>query len=99
MIVRILTEGQYDVPDEALEELNVLDEKLEAAIKDEDETAFAAALQELLDRVRTAGTQVPPEDLVESSLVLPYSDATLDEVRHLLSDEGLIPGRSSAATS
>ncbi|MGI8702430.1 MAG: PspA-associated protein PspAA [Nocardioidaceae bacterium] len=99
MIVRILTEGQFDVPDDAVDELNVLDERLEAAINAEDEQAFTSALHDLLERVRSVGTEVGADELVESSLVLPFSDATLEEVRELLSDDGLIPGRSSAATS
>lgn len=99
MIIRILTEGQFEVPTDAIEELNVLDERLEAAIEAADEQAFTSALHDLLERVRSVGTAVAPEELVESSLLLPYSDATLAEVRDLLSGDGLIPGRSSAASS
>jgi PspAA-like protein len=99
MIIRILTEGQYDVPDSEMDGLNVLDEKLEQAIESNDESQFAAALAELLGRVRAVGTVPPADLLVQSDLVLPYSDATLHEVRDLLSDEGLIPGRSGGSTS
>lgn len=99
MIVRILTEGQYDVPDSEFEQLNVLDEKLEGAIESEDEAAFTTALHALLEKVRSAGTEVADDELVESSLLLPFSDATLSEVRELLSDDGLIPGRSGAGTA
>ncbi len=55
MIIRILTEGQFDVPDSEIEGLNVLDEKLEAAIQSGDEVAFKAALAELLSKVREVG--------------------------------------------
>ncbi len=99
MIVRILTEGQYDVPDSEIDELNILDEKLEAAVDSEDAEAFTTALHALLERVRSVGTEVPSDELVESTLLLPYSDATLDEVRDLLSEDGLIPGRSQGAAS
>ncbi|HET7173710.1 MAG TPA: hypothetical protein VFI30_05480 [Nocardioidaceae bacterium] len=97
MIVRILTEGQYDVPDAELDELNVLDDQLEQAIEAGDEGQLSDALGRLLDRVRSVGSPVPSEALVESALVLPFSDATLDEVRELLSPDGLIPGRGAAA--
>jgi len=99
MIIRILTEGQFDVPDGNVEELNQLDETLEAAIRGDDEDGFRAALERLLDRVRELGSPVPVEDLVSSDLLLPYADVTLHEVRDLLSGDGLIPGRSSGATS
>ena len=92
MIVRILGEGQYDVPDDALEGLNVCDEAVVAAIEAGDEAGFTVALGELLRGVHTAGTPTPLDALVPSDLVLPAADASLEEVRELLSEEGLIPG-------
>ncbi|GAB2752971.1 hypothetical protein GCM10027020_01170 [Nocardioides salsibiostraticola] len=92
MIVRILGEGQYDVADAALDRLNTLDSAVEAAVEANDETSFAAALTELLEGVRTVGVAHPLDSLDESDLILPPSDATLDEVRELLQDDGLIPG-------
>jgi hypothetical protein len=94
MIVRILGEGQYDVSDEAIDRLNQLDAAVEAAVETGDETAFAPALAALLDGVRTVGVPHQVDALDESDLILPPSDATIDEVRALLADtdDGLIPG-------
>jgi hypothetical protein len=92
MIVRILEEGQYEVPDEAVEDLNDLDEQVIAAVDGGNETAFTTTLQALLDRIRSAGSPMPPDYLGPSDLVLPAAEATLSEVRSLLGDEGLIPG-------
>ena len=92
MIVRILGEGQYDLSDEALPRLNELDAAVEAAVEASDEAAFETALAALLDGVRTAGVPHPADALDESDLILPPADATIDEVRELLGDEGLIPG-------
>ena len=92
MIIRILGEGQYDVADQALDRLNELDKALESAIEAGDEAAFAGALTELLDGVRTTGVVHPADSLDESDLILPPADATIDQVREMLSDDGLIPG-------
>lgn len=92
MIVRILGEGQFDVSDEALATLNELDAGVEAAIEAGDVTAFATALSTLLDGVRTAGVAHDLDSLDESDLILPPADATIDEVRELLTGDGLIPG-------
>jgi PspAA-like protein len=92
VIVRILGEGQLAVNDSALAELNELDSKLEAAVNRSDETEFSAALAALLGRVREIGTPADPDALEPSSLILPQADATMDEVRKLLADDGLIPG-------
>jgi hypothetical protein len=92
MIVRILEEGQFEVPDDVVDALNDLDEQIIAAVDDGDETGFATTLQTLLERIRSAGSPTPPDYLGPSDLVLPASEATLQEVRSLLGDEGLIPG-------
>ena len=91
MIVRIMGEGQLAVADSAVTELNVLDDKLDAALKGGDESEFSAALQALISRVREVGSPVPAEALNASDLILPPPDATMDEVRHLMSEDGLIP--------
>jgi hypothetical protein len=92
MILRILGEGQYDVADHALDRLNELDATLESAIDAGDERAFAAALAELLSGVRSAGVAHPADSLDESDLILPPADATIDQVREMLNEDGLIPG-------
>ena len=92
MIVRILAEGQWEVPDDRLPALNELDSAVEAAVEQGDRETFSQALDALLNAVREAGTTLPAESLEDSDLILPPSDATLEEVRELLSDEGLIPG-------
>ena len=92
MIIRIMGEGQYEVPDSASDPLNELDARVESAVEGRDADAFAAALGELLAAVRDRGAAVPDDALVDSDLVLPPADATVDEVAALLGDEGLIPG-------
>ena len=92
MIVRILGEGLFDVADDALGRLNDYDAAVEAAVEGDDREAFATALTKLLDGVRTAGVPHEVDSLDESDLILPPADASIDEVRALLSDDGLIPG-------
>ena len=92
VIVRILGEGQYDVTDDALDRLNALDAEIEAAVEAGDEAAFATALTALHDGVRGAGTAHAADSLDESDVILPPAGATIDEVRELLGDDGLIPG-------
>jgi hypothetical protein len=92
MIVRILGEGQLEVPDQFLAELNELDAALESAVAADDEPAFGRALADLVDRVRAHGTPVPDEMVVPSEAILPQPDSTITEVRALLGDDGLIPG-------
>ena len=92
MIVRILGEGQFRVDAAAAAELNHLDSSLETAVEHNDEPAFKAALTGLLAQVRAQGSPLPSDTLEASDLILPHQDSSMDEVRRLLTDEGLIPG-------
>jgi hypothetical protein len=92
MIVRISGEGQFDVPDDHVDELNRFDEDLTKAVDAGDEGQFKTALEALLASVRTAGEELPADYIGPSDLVLPSPDATIHEVREVLGDEGLIPG-------
>lgn len=92
MIVRIMGEGQLEIAQSDMEALNELDSALEAAIESGDEAVFRARLHALLDKVRQVGKELPEDSLEPSELILPPSDASMDEVREMLGDEGLIPG-------
>ena len=92
MIVRILGEGQFRIDDSAADEVLALDQALEKAVNENDEKAFRSALATMLDRVNSLGSRLPPDVLEESDLIVPLAEATLDEVKQLLSDEeGPIP--------
>lgn len=94
MIVRILGEGQFEIGDDKMDGLNELDSKLEAAVEAGDVATFRDALTRLHDGLRAAGSPLPDDSLEDSDLILPPGDATIEEVRALLSEsgEGLIPG-------
>ena len=92
MIIRILGEGQFDVPEEAVDRLNSLDEAVEKSVEAGDRDTFTGALAALLDGVRDSAVPHEPGSLDTSDLILPHADATLEEVRDLLSGDGLIPG-------
>ncbi|WP_332759687.1 PspA-associated protein PspAA [Streptomyces sp. MT206] len=92
MIVRIMGEGQLDVADGHFAELNALDDELLAELESGDEEGFRRRLGALLDAVRRLGAPLPDEVLEPSELILPGQDASLGEVKEMLSDDGLIPG-------
>jgi hypothetical protein len=92
VIVRISTEGQYELPDSELETLNKLDNEAVMACESSDEPQFRHAYTRLLEVVRSSGTKVPDDELRGSDLILPPPDVSLDEARAEFSGDGLIPG-------
>jgi hypothetical protein len=91
MIVRIMGEGQYQLADEKLDQLNLVDTDLEKAVSANDEEGFKTAFAALLAFVR-AGDRVPDTELHDSDAILPPGDSTLAEMRELISGDGLIAG-------
>ncbi len=92
MIVRISSEGQYNLPGSYIDRLNEIDNALVEAVEAEDQAAFETLLKRMLDLVREHGEPVPVDELLESDLILPEPDLTLREAEELFVGEGLLPG-------
>ena len=91
MIVRIATEGQYEVDDAHVDKLNELDNACVAAVDSGDEATFLQSYEALLALVRDHGTELGDDDLHESALILPPPDLTFAEAGEQFTGEGLIP--------
>lgn len=91
MIVRIMGEGQVKLEDSHFAELNKLDDELLSEMESGDEAGFRNTLAALLNAVRTMGISLPDDALEPSELILPAPDASLEEVREMLTEDGLIP--------
>jgi hypothetical protein len=92
VIVRISTEGQYELEDGDVAQLNELDNEAVAACEAGDEARFRSTYAKLLELVRSSGTALADDDLRGSDLILPPPDVTLEEASREFSGEGLIPG-------
>ena len=91
MIVRISTESQYRMPEDAAEELNELDNQVVAAVESGDEDRFHALFEQMLDLVRRAGDPLGEDEIEESDVILPPPDTTFVEAAAGFTGEGLIP--------
>jgi hypothetical protein len=91
VIVRIATEGQYELGDADVSELNQLDDDVLAACEGGNEASFEAAFTKLLEFVRSKGSRLGEDVLVGSDVILPPPDVSIDEAKAELTGEGLIP--------
>jgi PspA-Associated protein len=91
VIVRLMTEGRYEVDDEVAKGLNDIDDQAGEAVERGDEAQLSELLRRMAEAVRTNGIRVPDEDTSPSDAIIPPDDLTLDEARRLFEDEGLIP--------
>jgi hypothetical protein len=91
MIVRIATEGQYELEDEHAQRLNELDNDAVKAVEDGDEDRFHEVFEEMLQLVRRDGRRVDEDELEGSDVILPPPDTTFVEASADFTGEGLIP--------
>jgi hypothetical protein len=87
VIVRILGEGRYEVPDADLPAIEEIDSVLMDAIDRGDEAAFTGALADLVGEVRHTGTRLAHDDVRTSGMIVPHEGSTLAEVQALLAEE------------
>ena len=92
MIVRIATEGQYELTDSDVEVLNELDNQAVVACESGDEEQFKQAVKALIDVVRGTGQRVADDVREPSDVIIPPPDVSFEEARAEFSGEGLIPG-------
>jgi hypothetical protein len=91
VIVRISTESQYVLPDEAADELNDLDNQVVAAVEAGDEDRFHELFEQLIDLVRRAGQPLGDDEIEESDVIIPPPDTSFVEAAAEFTGEGLIP--------
>ncbi|GAC1433734.1 MAG: hypothetical protein NVSMB65_07710 [Chloroflexota bacterium] len=92
MIVRVQSLGQYRLDSGPIARLQDLDTQLVSAVGATTEEKVHELLGQIVALVRAQGRPVGLDELVPSDLVLPAPDATLEEVRAVLREDGLIPG-------
>ena len=92
MIIRITTEGQYNLSGSFVDQLNEIDNQLVEAVEAADRRGFDNLLKQMLDVVREHGSPLSEDELVESDLILPTPDTSLEEAQVLFVGEGLLPG-------
>ena len=91
MIVRIASEGQYEIPDDQTERLNELDNAAVAAVDAGNEDEFRNLWAQLLEFVKSSGRPIEDDELVGSDVILPPPDISFEEAAAEFTGEGLIP--------
>ena len=92
MIVRILSEGQFKLPGAVIDDLNVIDNQMVDAVAVADEPKFRSLLGDMVGMIRERGEPVPVEELMQSDLILPEADLSMDEAASVFTGEGLFKG-------
>lgn len=103
IIVRILNQGQYKINEEThnkiddidnsivdiIDKIN-LDDKRESVILNQDQEELRKRLAQIIDVVCSEGTQLDDKEIVESDIIIPSEDISIDEAKKIFRGEGII---------
>jgi hypothetical protein len=92
VIVRIATEGQYELSDDHASRLNELDNAAVDAVEAGNEETFREVFGQMIELVRQDGKPVDDDELEASDVIIPPADLSFEEAGEEFSGDGLIPG-------
>ncbi len=92
MIIRIMGEGQWRVDDALVADLNVIDSALDRDVDAGEAGSLDSHLEQMHALVKGRGTPLAIDELLPSDAVVPPLGISLEELRVLAGEEGLIPG-------
>ena len=92
-IVRIMGQGQFTVDNSTLKRLSELDDSIVQLVSKDrsDDTEFRNRLTELTTIVESKGKPLDPKEIIQSDIILPSTDLSVDEAKKLFMGEGVIP--------
>ena len=85
-------EGQYNVKSSNFDKLNKIDNKIVEYVQKGDEKGYKKGLADLIGMIRREGVIVDNEVLIESDVIVPPADMTLEEARQVFRGTGIFKG-------
>jgi hypothetical protein len=92
-IVRIMGHGQFRVDNKILKKLNEIDNSIVQLVSNDrsDDVEFRKRLTEFTDIVETNGERLDPTEIVQSDIILPSPDLSIEEAKRLFKGDGVVP--------
>lgn len=86
-------QGQFTVNNSILKKLNEIDDSIVQLVSNvrSDDMEFKKRLSELTYIVEKNGKPLDPKEIIQSDIILPSVDLSIDEAKKLFKGEGVIP--------
>lgn len=92
MIIRIIGQGQYRVDSSLFDTLNRIDNRIVGYVEKGNEKGYRKGLDELIGTIVSEGKKVPGKEIIESDVIVPPADMSLDEARQVFRGTGIFEG-------
>jgi len=93
-IVRIMGQGQFRINEDTVKRINEIDDTIVQILQNErkaDDQEYRTKITEMVQTIKSKGQKLEDKELVESDIIVPDTDISLDEAKKVFQGEGIIP--------
>ncbi len=90
VIIRIMGEGQYHVPEALCDQLKEVDNRIVALVEKGNEKEFREELSKLISEIREKGKVVEEEEILVSDIIVPPENMSFKEVKDIFKESEIL---------
>jgi PspA-Associated protein len=93
-VVRIMGQGQFKVSEDTVKKINEVDDAIVQILQNEsktDDQEFRTKITKIVQTITSEGQKLDDKELVESDIIVPDTDTSIDEAKKVFQGEGIIP--------
>ena len=94
VIVRIMGQGQFKINEDIVKRINEIDDTIVQILQNEsksDDQKYRAKITEIVETITSEGQKLEDKELVESDIIVPDTDISIDEAKKVFQGQGVIP--------
>ena len=93
-VVRIMGQGQFKVGEGTVKKINKVDDAIVQILQNEskaDDQEFRTKVTEIVQTITLEGQKLDDKELIESDIIVPDIDISIDQAKRVFQGEGIIP--------
>jgi len=93
-VIRIMGQGQFKINEDIVKKINEIDDAIVQILQNEskaDDQEFRTKIAEIVQTITSEGQKLNDKELVESEIIVPDTDISIDEAKKVFQGEGIIP--------
>jgi hypothetical protein len=92
-IVRIMGQGQFRINGDTIKRINEIDDAIVQILQNESKAdeEFRTKVTEIVQTITLEGQKLDDKELIESDIIVPDIDISIDQAKRVFQGEGIIP--------
>ncbi|MDQ3840774.1 MAG: hypothetical protein M3297_16090 [Thermoproteota archaeon] len=93
-IVRIMGQGQFRINEDTVKRINEIDDAIVRILQNKrkgEDQEYRAKITEMVQTIKSKGRKLGDKEIIESDIIVPDTDISIDEAKKVFQGEGIIP--------